>query len=52
MQCNCGGTTEHIHKVVRDKKLQGEYQKCPCCGRILWIWKSEILANELSLARN
>jgi len=48
MICNCGGNTENTHKVVRDKKLQGEYQKCPSCGRIMWIWQSDALKNELS----
>jgi len=48
MICNCGGTSESMHKVVRDKKLQGEYQKCPSCGRILWIWKTENLEKEIS----
>lgn len=50
MMCNCGGVTESSHKVVRNKKLQGEYQKCPACGRILWLWKSELLKEELELS--
>ena len=50
MICNCGGITETVHKVVRDKVLQGEYQKCGCCGRILWMWKTSVLDNELTNA--
>jgi len=48
MICSCGKATEHIHKVVRDKELQGEYQKCPSCGRILWLWKTEKLEKEIA----
>ncbi|GAF71227.1 unnamed protein product [marine sediment metagenome] len=47
MICNCGGNTENTHKVVRDKVLQGEYQKCPNCGRILWLWKTDLLEKEI-----
>ncbi len=52
MQCNCGAVTESIHKVVRDKVLQGEYQKCGSCGRIMWIWKSDSLKNELESTKS
>ena len=47
MICSCGGNTETVHKVVRDKELQGEYQKCPSCGRILWLWQTSKLVKEL-----
>lgn len=47
MQCNCGGITETTHKVVRKGELQGEYEKCPSCGRICWLWKSEELDMEI-----
>ncbi len=47
MQCNCGAVSEAIHRVVRDKVLQGEYQKCGSCGRILWLWKTDLLDNEI-----
>jgi len=49
--CNCGGSSEYVHKVVRNKVLQGEYQKCPRCGRILWIWKTSMLKQELESKR-
>lgn len=39
MQCNCGGETEHEHKVVRNKVVVMRYQKCPACGRIKVTWK-------------
>lgn len=45
--CKCGGMSEYIHKVVRNKELQGEFQECPACGRILWLWKSELLDLEI-----
>lgn len=48
MICNCGGSSESIHKVVRDKELQGEYQSCPSCGRVLWLWRSRKLTDELN----
>ena len=51
MICNCGGSSEYMHKVTRKKKLQGEYQKCPACGRILWVWHSESLIAELQQER-
>jgi hypothetical protein len=34
MQCNCGSETTE-HKVVRDKEVVCEYQKCKSCGRQL-----------------
>ena len=48
MQCNCGGSMEFIHKVVMDKKTQGEYQRCQSCGRISWLWQSKKLINVLT----
>lgn len=39
MICNCGGQSEHEHKVVRNGVVVGRYQKCPSCGRILWTKK-------------
>ena len=48
MICSCGSSTEYTHKVARDKLLAGEYQKCPACGRILWLWKSKLLEKELN----
>ena len=47
MNCNCGGNTEGIHKVTRDKTLQGEYQECPNCGRIKWLWATDKLQDEV-----
>ena len=47
MQCSCGGETLD-RKVIRDKKLAGEYARCPNCGRILWLWKSEELKQEIA----
>ena len=52
MICNCGGSTEATHKVVRGKELQGEYQKCPSCGRILWLRKTEMLTSEIKSEHN
>ena len=51
MICNCGGASEYMRKVVRKKELQGEFQSCPVCGRILWIWKSDLLTAELQKER-
>ena len=48
MNCNCGGNTESVHKVQRDKQVVGEYQRCPACGRILWLWKTEALTEEIN----
>ena len=49
MNCSCGGHTESVHKVQREKKLVGEYQRCPSCGRVLWLWKADVLEKELEL---
>jgi uncharacterized Zn finger protein len=38
MQCDCGGSTESEHQVVREKKIVAKYQKCPACGRIKLTW--------------
>lgn len=46
MQCNCGGHTEGVHKVQRDKRVVGEYQRCPSCGRVLWLWRDDVLKTE------
>ena len=35
MECNCGGTSEAEHKVVRQGKVVATCKKCPKCGRIL-----------------
>jgi len=32
MQCSCGGETGS-HKVVRDKQVVAEYEKCTSCGQ-------------------
>lgn len=47
MNCSCGGNTEYTHKVQRDNKIVGEYQKCPACGRILWLFKDKCLDVEI-----
>ncbi len=47
MNCSCGGITEYIHKVQRDNKIVGKYQKCPSCGRILWLYKDKTLDDEI-----
>lgn len=47
MNCSCGGVTEYTHKVQRNKKVVGIYQKCPVCGRILWLKKDKVLVDEL-----
>ncbi len=47
MNCSCGGYTEYIHNVQRESKIVGKYQKCPSCGRILWLYKSKELSDEL-----
>ncbi len=49
MNCNCGGNTEGVNKVVRDKELQGEFQTCPNCGRIKWLWASNKLQDEIGV---
>ena len=49
MNCNCGGNTEGIHRVVRDKTLQGEYQSCPNCGRVKWLWATDSLQSEIGM---
>lgn len=51
MICDCGKQTENIHKVQRNLELVGEYQKCPACGRILWLWKSDSLDAEIKEAQ-
>ena len=48
MQCNCGAVSEATHKIQRSNKIVGEYQKCPSCGRILWLWKDKVLTDELT----
>lgn len=35
MQCNCGGQSDYIHKVVRKGEVMCTFQKCPACGRVL-----------------
>ncbi len=47
MNCSCGGNTEHTHKVRRQNEIQGEYQKCPVCGRVNWLWISDKLQIEV-----
>lgn len=51
MICNCGGSTEYEHRVVRKKVLVGRYQKCPACGRILWTFQADGLKLELEQSR-
>ena len=46
MQCNCGGSSEYEHKVVRDKKVVATYEKCPACGRVLLLTGAFPIENE------
>ena len=41
MICSCGSSTEYVHKVQKDKKVVGEFQRCQSCGRVLWLWKGK-----------
>lgn len=51
MICHCGGLTAE-HQVVRDKEIQGKYEKCGACGRIHWWWKTDKLEQELKAENN
>jgi uncharacterized protein with PIN domain len=36
------------NKVVRQKEVVGEYQRCFSCGRIYWEWRTEELKREIN----